>query len=313
MDLNLRKVRSFVTVAELGSFRRAADKLHISPSALSTHIQQLEASLGIPLLNRTTRSVEITSQGARFLSGSRQLIANLDAIVDDLKGEADTRRTHVTVACVPTLTSIILPAAMAMMSKRYPNTRLSIFDGQGSRIARYVEEGEADFGIGSLPENSQDFVITPLVDDPFVVLVPRDHPFAERRQIRFADLAHYPFIGLKSSFGVRSALDQAARTAGITLSRRFEMVHHYSVGHLVEAGLGITAVPALTVPLVNTPGLISIPLVAPRVTREVNIIRYKGSTLSRSAEQFLSILIATVNDLKSTRGKTGTFSARPEQ
>jgi DNA-binding transcriptional LysR family regulator len=307
MDLNIRKVHSFVTVAELGSFRHAAEKLHISASALSTHIQQLEDSLGIPLLNRTTRSVAITPQGQRFLVRSRELIANVHSIVEELKDEADLRQNQVTVACVPTVTSGILPLAMATFMQRHPRTKLQLLDGRASWIARYVEKGEADFGIGSPPENGHDFAVTTLLDDPFVALVPRDHPFAKRREIPFAELAQYPFIGLKSSYGVRSALDRAAREAGITLPRAFELVHHYSVGRLVEAGLGITAIPLTTVPMANVSGLVTVPIVAPRVKRQISIIRRKGGRLSRPAQQFLAILTATVAEL----GKAGKNGARP--
>jgi DNA-binding transcriptional LysR family regulator len=295
MDLNIRKVHSFLTIAEMGSFRRAAEKLHISPSALSTHIQQLEAVLGIPLLHRTTRSVTITPQGQRFLVRSRELIASVESIVEELKDEADLQRKQLTIACVPTMMSGILPPAMAVFAQRYPAIKLRILDGRASWIARYVEKSEADFAIGSPPENSHAFMVTPLLEDMFVALVPGNHPLAKQREVRLADLGQYPFIGLKSSYGVRDALDRAAHEAGITLTRTFELVHHYSVGRLVEAGLGITAMPSMTVPMTGTPGLVSVPIVAPRVKRQISIIRRKGGRLSRPAQQFLAILTGAVD------------------
>jgi DNA-binding transcriptional LysR family regulator len=311
MDISIRKVRSFVTIVELGSFRHAAEKLHISASALSTHIQQLEAALGVPLLHRTTRSVQITVQGQRFLSRARELIASVQSIVDELRDEADLRRTQVTIACVPTLMSGILPTAMATFMQRYPETKLRILDGRVSWMVRYVEKGEADFAIGSPPENGHAFLVSPLLEDAFVALMPINHPLAKQREIQFADLARYPFIGLKSSYGVRAALDRAARETGILLPRAFELVHHYSVGRLVEAGLGIAAVPSMTVPMVNMSGLVSLPIVAPRVTRLISIIRRAGSTLSRPAQQFLTILRSTVDGFNGKPAKTKTTTGVP--
>jgi LysR family carnitine catabolism transcriptional activator len=311
MDLNIRKLRSFVLVAEVGSFRRAAERLHISPSALSTHIREIEESFGVPLLQRTTRSVRLTAEGKRFLGRAKELMSGLDEMVEELRSAASLQRGRLTIACVPTLTENLLPRAMAVLAQKHPAISLRIVDRGARQIARHIEDGEADLGVVSPPENGRDFDITLLGEDPMVVVVPRDHPFALRREIRFAELASWPYIALKSSTSVSSAVARGAREAGITLSPIFELVNHYSACGLVQAGLGITILPAMTAPTAAMTGLVPVPLVAPRVARRVGIIRRKGEVLSPAAEQFLAVLRATVGEFaEATRPRTADVEAR---
>jgi DNA-binding transcriptional LysR family regulator len=168
----------------------------------------------------------------------------------------------------------------------------------GSRfIRRYVEDDEADFGIGKAPDNGRDFEITPLFQDFFVALVPSGHPLAGRKQIRFAELARFPFIRLKSSEGMISDLNKAVEKSGAVLNPVFELTHYYSIGRMVQAGFGITAMPQMALPMVNLTGLVAIPIVAPHVIREITIIRRKGAELSPSAQKFLSILMEVASEV----------------
>lgn len=294
IDLNLRKIRGFTIVAELGSFRRAAEKMHISASALSVHVRELEEAVGVPLLFRTTRSVKLTADGIRFLARTRQLLAGLDEIVEELKDEADLMRGRITVACVPTLVSSVLPLTMVKFKERFPGISVRVMDIGSPDIAACLERGDADLGIGPPPENSGDFEVEPLVEDPFLAVVPAGHALAKRRTVHFAELADFPFIGLKIGTSVRRALERAAAEIGLELVPTYELVYHYSVGCMVQAGLGITALPSMALPLLNLPGLISIPIVSPRITRMIGIIRRKGGGVSPSSREFLSVLSETI-------------------
>jgi DNA-binding transcriptional LysR family regulator len=302
MELNIRKLRGFILVAELKSFRRAADKLCISSSALSTQIRELEEMVGVPLLRRTTRSVQITSEGSHFLARSQQLLTDADALIKEFQNTAKLQDGRVTIACVPTLTAKMLPLAITRFSKRYPGIKVRIFDESSRFIGRYIEDGEADFGIGKVPGNARDFEVTPMFEDPFVALVSSEHPLANRRQVRFAELARFPFIRLKAGEGMLSALNKAAQDSGIVIEPRFELTHYYSIGRLVQAGLGITAMPTMALPMVNLSGLVPIPIVAPTVSRNICVIRQKGAELAPPAQRFLSVLTKVVSELRQDKG-----------
>lgn len=289
-DLSLRKIRSFTMVAELGSFRRAAEKIHISPSALSIHVRELEEAIGVPLLYRTTRHVELTVEGERFLARTQALFAGLDEIVDELKEEADLLRGRLTVACIPTFIARVLPPAMATFTKKFPGVSVSMLDIGSAAMAEAVTSGEADVGIGPVPERARGLDIKPMLEDRFVAVVPAGHPLASRREVSLAALAKFPFIGLNLGNSIRTAIDRTAADIGIEIKPVYEFVFHYSVGAMVDAGLGVTAVPKIAIPLLNAPNLVTLPITSPMISRKICIIRRKGGGLSPAAKAFIVVL-----------------------
>lgn len=293
-DLNLRKIRSFIVVAELKSFRRAADKLCISSSALSMQIRELEDFLGVPLLHRTTRSMQLTNEGLRFFTRSKAILADADALLRELHDTATLRSGRITIGCIPSLTASTLPAAMESFSKKYPGVSINILDDGSRRVESSIHSGEVDFAIGQAPAAGSDFDYTPLFEDDFAALVPASHPLAKHRQVRFAELAKHPFIGLRSSGSVRMALHKAMHESGVTLTPIFELTYHSSVARLVQAGVGIAAMPSTTISMYKMSGMVSVPIVAPRITREISILKKKGVRLSPPAQKFLEALQETV-------------------
>lgn len=291
-DLSLRKIRSFTIVAELGSFRRAAEKMHISSSALSTHVRELEEAIGVPLLHRTTRHVGLTPEGERFLARTKVLFAGLDEIVDELKEEADLLRGRLTVACIPTIIPRILPQTMATFTERFPGVSVRVLDVGSSVMAEAVKRGEVDVGIGPEPANAGELDIEPMIEDRFVAIVPEGHSLAARDEVSLAELAEFPFVGMRPGTNIRSTIDRAAADIGIEIKPAYEFVYHYSVGAMVEAGLGVTALPSLPFPFLNIPNVVMLPLAAPVVSREIYLIRRKGGGLSPAAREFIEVLTA---------------------
>lgn len=100
---NINKMRSFIAVAEHGSFRKAAETLNMSQPALSAHVRDLEDGIGVSLLSRTTRSVRLTREGEHFLVRSKRALYEIQSAVRELQDEAALRRGRITVACVPTI------------------------------------------------------------------------------------------------------------------------------------------------------------------------------------------------------------------
>ena len=124
----LAKLRSFVAVANEGSFRKAAEQLHLSPPALSAHIRDLEDFFDLPLFHRTTRSVSLTDDGNRLLVRSRRLLEELEAGIRELKDHASLQRGRVIVTCMPTVASTLLADTIATFLKRYPSIEIRAFD-----------------------------------------------------------------------------------------------------------------------------------------------------------------------------------------
>ena len=290
VDLSIRKIRSFMVVAELNSFRRAAEQIHISPPALSTHIKELEETIGVPLLYRTTRNVELTEEGTRFLERIRPLFAGLDSVIEEFKEEADLLRGRLAIACLPTIISHFLPPMLRSLQERHPGIKLRVFDLGFSAMLEAVKSGEADLGIGGIPANHSEFDIEPFFEDGFVALVPAGHPLANKRRVKFEELSPYPFIGLKKGTSIRNALDHAMSETGTRLNIAHELIYHYTVGSMVQAGFGVSAFPSLAFPKLNFPDVIAIPVTSPNLVRKIGVIRRKGGGITPSVREFLSML-----------------------
>lgn len=287
---SLNKVRSFIAVAEHASFRRAAESLNLSPPALSAHVRDLEDGLGVSLLSRTTRSVRLTREGERFLVRSKRAVLELEGAVRELQDEAALRRGRVTVACVPTIASSMLPLALARFAERYPGVRVHILDEVAETLYQRVLSRDADLGIGPAPPRSSDLTFDILADDHFIAVFPRDHALAGRETVALEHVVRFPFLALAPKTNVRTVLESAFAAAGHVLDPVYEVSHHYTLGGMVEAGLGVTALPSMSLSVLGHPLLESARIVEPEITRDIGILRRRGDAATPAASEFLEVV-----------------------
>lgn len=290
MRTDLDDLRGFVAVAELGSFHAAADALHLSQPALTRRIQKLEATLGVQLIDRDTRQLRLSSVGREFFFKIKRLLDELDGAVLGISELADRVSGEVTIAAVPTATYYFLPRVILDFNAQYPKIRIRILDLSANDVLEAVKRGQAEFGLNLLGAQEPDLDFVPLLQDPFLFVCRKDHPLAGLEQVRWEDMAPYRFITVGRLSGNRIILDAAL--AGLQVRPRwFYEVQHLSTSlGLVEAGLGVAAVPQLAVPTGEHPVLVVRPLVDPVVTRIMGIIKRHGTTLSPAAQQFHRIL-----------------------
>ena len=309
MNLSLAKIRSFIAVAEHGSFRKASTHVHLSQPALSTHVRDLEQSLGIALLSRTTRSVRLTPAGEQFLIRARRAISELQSVVLELEDQAALRRGRVTVACVPTIASSSLPSVLAAFARRFPAIHVQLLDEVADTIYQRVRSGAADFGIGPEPRATGEIAFEPLVDDHFVAVFPRDHKLARRRNVRLRELAAYPFLSLAAGTNVRDILDRAFSAQGFALNPVYDVCHHYTLGGMVQAGLGISALPSMSLSILGHPGLKTARIVDPEVIRVIGVLRRPGELPTPAAAEFMNTLWDVLGEPKDAARLHGSVAA----
>jgi DNA-binding transcriptional LysR family regulator len=292
MKIDLNDLEAFVLVAELRSFAAAAALIHLSQPALTRRVQKLEETLGVPLLERTTRRVELTTVGREFLPKARRLLDELDASLLSVREIAERRVGQVSVACVPTAAYYFLPEVIRAFGEEYPNIRIRIVDEGANAVLQSVLHGEVDLGINLLGGEEPEIVFEPLLEDPFVLACRRDHPLADRAEVAWRDLAPYRFITVGRMSGNRLILDLGL--AGLECRPRwFYEVQHLSTSlGLVEAGLGVAALPRLAMPPEGHAVLVSRPLLDPVLTRTMGVIRRRTAVLSPAARQFHEMLMA---------------------
>ncbi|WP_439586709.1 LysR family transcriptional regulator [Hydrogenophaga sp.] len=285
INFNLNDLQAFRTVAELSSFRKAADALHVSQPAFSRRIEKLEEALGVKLLERTTRKVSLTAVGRDFDRKVQQLLDDLDNTLLGIRGVAGTRMGEVTIACVPSTVYYYLSQVVSRYHERYPKIRVKVFDAGANDVLAAVARSEADFGLNFIGSQEPDIEFKPLLEERFVAACRRDHALAKKRKVTWAELGQYDFISVSKTSGNRLLLDQALAGLPGRPQAIYEAQHVTTMLGLVEAGLGVAAVPSLAMPAADHPLLVSVPLVEPIVTRNVGLIRRKGRPLSPAAQQ----------------------------
>jgi DNA-binding transcriptional LysR family regulator len=293
MNLDLGDLRAFVAVAERGSFHAAASDIHLSQPALSRRVAKLEASLGVRLLQRTTRKVELTTVGRDFARKARDLLNGLDQSLLGISAIAERMSGEVTIACVPSAVRYFLPQVLQRYHEMYPRILLRVADEGAGDVLSSVARSEADFGINYVGANEPNIEFEPVMKESFVLACRKDHALAKRRKVTWAELGKYDYMTVAKASGNRFLLDLALAETP-TRPRSFcEVRHVMTVVGLVEAGLGIAAVPQLAMPPGDHPTLVSIPLVEPAVTRTVGLIRRRGIALSPAAQQLYDMIRGT--------------------
>jgi DNA-binding transcriptional LysR family regulator len=299
---SLADLRAFVAVGEHQSFAAAAKVLHLSQPALSRRISHLENLLGVLLFDRTTRSVELTLLGKRFLGEIRSVVQDLDRSVVNLHDVAHLEAGDVTVGCVFSAVHHFLPGVIRAFRDQHPHVLVRIIEEGADEVLASIKIGEADFALNYIGMQDPEVEFTPLLKEPFVVACPAGHPLAGQRSVRWEELAHYPYALVTQANRNRVLIDQALAEVAHLPRPVCEVRHVSTLIGLVENGLAIAIVPQLALP--SRPGaVVGVPLEKPAITRTIGMIRPKGRTLSPAATAFAQMLTrASQATIKRGRG-----------
>lgn len=288
-NFDLNDLLAFRAVAELGNFRKAAESVHISQPAFSRRIDKLEQSLGVRLLDRTTRRVNLTAVGRDFDRQLHHILDALDTTLLGIRGVAATRMGEVKLACVPSAVNYFLSGVIAQYHKLYPKIRVKILDDSANNVLLAVAQGDVDFGLNFIGSQESNVEFETLLEERFVAACRRDHPLAAKKRVKWSELAQYDYVAVDKSSGNRLLLDQALAGMPAQPMSMFETQHGTTTIGLVEAGLGVAVVPAMAMPGPDHPLLVSIPLVEPKISRKMGLIKRRSSMLSPSAQHLYNM------------------------
>jgi LysR family carnitine catabolism transcriptional activator len=289
MNLSTRDLRAIIALVDERNFTRAAERCHLSQSAFSSMIRAIEDSLGARLFDRTTRNVELTPEGRLFEESARRVLADLDDMVGNFRDYATRRKGRVSVAALPSMAAGWLPKILAEFRGKHPGIELELFDVLSDQCLALVRAGRADLAIASAGPQEKDLVTDELCADRFHLVHPKDHPLSTKVNIRLKDLAEYPFVHLARTSSVRQHLDAALHP--LQMRTLLEVEQLATVTALVEAGLGITVVPALTLFHFRRPGLVLRPLQLPNLMRRIYLVRRRGHSLSAAASGLHELML----------------------
>ena len=313
MNPTLRQMRAFVAVAKTGNFTLAAQYMHVTQSALSGLIKELEQTLGARVVDRSTRRIALTETGNELYPLFSQMIDDLDRALANIADQAQLRKGIVRVAVPQLMACTLLPQVIAAWRERYPDIGVSLSDSPVEAVTTRVLSGETDFGIGPERDYAPQLEARELMEMPFEVVVPPDHPLAMRRRVGWSDLAPYPLITLRGQFTERLLADMSEgdvtkrrrasaveadgtndrspdNVRDLALRPAHEVTYMTTALAMVASGLGITVCMPYAAPLVRLHGLRMLPLDAPVLTRRFFVYTREQRTLSPAAAAFIAFL-----------------------
>ncbi|MEO8306271.1 MAG: LysR family transcriptional regulator [Betaproteobacteria bacterium] len=294
MDISLRQLRAFASIGRLGSFTRAAAALHVTQPALSTQIRELEAALGVKLFDRSTRSVSLTRAGEDLLPVVDGVLGEIGSVLTRASDVAHRNTGRVSVAALPSLSATVMPGVVARMRALHPGIVVVIRDALAERILGLVRAGEVDLALTSKPPIDPQLQFTPSMRDRMVAVLPPSHPLATAKTVRLADLLASPFILMDRDSSVRRSVDAACASIGRMAEPQFEVAYMSTAIGLVRAGLGATLLPSSAAELQATGDLVVRDLAAPRIDRELGVLKLRRRAYSPAAEALVSVLAGTL-------------------
>ncbi|MGZ5037302.1 MAG: LysR substrate-binding domain-containing protein [Usitatibacter sp.] len=293
MKIDTLGVQAFVAVADHGSFGRAAQALHITQTGLTRRLQNLEAFLGVKLVERTTRSVALTGIGRDFLPRGRRLLAELSGALAEIRETGKALRGDVTIACVPTVGIHYLPRIVQRYSTLHPENRIRILDHPSHEVVEAVRRREAEFGINILGPHDADLASIPLLHDRFVLVCRRDHPLAARKRLAWKQLEPYPLIFAGHESGNRHLLDAALSGEALELQSFYEVQHSSTAIGMVAEGIGAAVVPELALQKGSYPTVATVPLDHPVVSRTIVLLSRRNAYLAPAAQALYDLVRST--------------------
>jgi LysR family transcriptional regulator, transcription activator of glutamate synthase operon len=246
--VELRQLTYFEAVVRCGGFSRAAEQLHIAQPAVSAQVRRLEAELGTPLLERTTRRVALTAAGELVLARARAVLEQVNGARADLAELAAVLRGHVRIGATLVLGSVDLPGSLAQFRHRYPGVTVALRAGLIAELLHGLDVGELDIVLGPLhPELVVGHHARPLAEESLVLVTPPGWQPPGARPARLADVRDEPFVCLRAGSGLHTILVEAAAAEGFTPRVELETYSPASIRELVAAGLGVALLAASTV------------------------------------------------------------------
>ncbi|MGB9739393.1 LysR family transcriptional regulator [Chloroflexus sp.] len=288
--MELRHLRYFEAVARHSHVTRAAAELHIAQPALSKQISQLEQELGITLFDRVGRSLRLTEAGEALLPYARAVLAQVEEARAAMAERVGLKAGRVAIGAPPTVGAHLLPPLLTAFHQRYPGITLRLHEAGIQSLLDLLESGLTDLAVVALPVSDEALTVTPLLNEPLVLIVSPHHPLAGRNEVAMTELRNERWILSPASYELREATLKACHAAGFTPHTVMEGGETETLVRFVAAGLGIALVPALAV--AGFHGVVSLPIRDQTLTRSLGLVWRSDRTASPAARALREFLVS---------------------
>jgi DNA-binding transcriptional LysR family regulator len=288
INIEIGDIEAFIELTETNSFAKAAVNLNLSQPALSRRIQKLEYELGTTLFDRTTRKVQLSYSGRNFYERARGIIEAIKTASKTLN-EKYSFPSIIKVGAVNSALRNILYPTLKIFKEMEPRCKIQIIERSANYVVDSVLGGECDFGVNFTGIQEPGISFENLFIEDYVVVFPKGDPLEKKRKIKLSEIKNRDFISVWKGSGSRIYFENALALQKEDMDWTYEVRHIPSALNMVEQGLGITLAPKLAVSKDYT-SLSYRPLIDPKVTRTMGLIKRSGKELSRDAQQLYDLL-----------------------
>ncbi|HAV47306.1 MAG TPA: LysR family transcriptional regulator [Psychrobacter sp.] len=295
MNISIRQLSAFISVADNGSFTRASEQMHLTQSAVSGLIKELESSLGIVLFDRTTRQLSLSVVGHHLLPQARRILNEMQLFENEASSLTSLAQGQVRLA-VSQFAASSMPAVIARFAKAYPDISVSLLDCSAENVLEHIQNIEVDLGVGTergFTEPDDDISADLLYQLPFCVVMPDNHALAQKTEVIWQDLVDTPLITLQGPFIEQVTAELDEEIASHIQQARYKVNFMSTALEMTRQGFGITlCLPYMpeVIDWVSANGLQMRPLAQPVKMRRFFIYQRSSRALSPASIAFKRFL-----------------------
>jgi LysR family hydrogen peroxide-inducible transcriptional activator len=278
--MNLKDLKYLVALAETGHFGKAAERTFVSQPTLSAQLKKLEDFLGVKLVERQPKNVQLTDVGKQVVVRARRMLDEGEQIISLARNNTNPLAGKLRLALIPTIGPYLLPRIMQKIRKTLPDLGLMLYEHQTEPLLKRLKDGEIDLGVMALPIAQEGLETRELYEELFTVALPNDHPLAARATIKVADLKGQTLLLLEDGHCLRDQALEVCSRIEVREAEDFRATSLETLRQMVVAGLGITLLPETAVesPFGSQRGLTIRQFTKPAPTRIVGAVWRKSST-----------------------------------
>ena len=297
--MNLKDLKYLVALADTGHFGKAAERTFVSQPTLSAQLKKLEEYLGVKLVERQPKNVQLTDIGKQVVIRARRMLEQGEEIIALGRTNADPLSGRIKVALIPTVGPYLLPRVTQKIRKALPNLGLMLYEYQTEPLLKRLRDGEFDLGIIALPSDADGLESRVLYEEAFMLAVPQQHALSEKSVVRIQDLKGQALLLLEDGHCLRDQALEVCSRVDVHEVEDFRATSLETLRQMVVAGLGITLLPELAV---ESPfgqrGLTTRPFAKPAPSRTVGAVWRKSSTRTAAIGE----ICRTIDQVMARRG-----------
>lgn len=304
------RLKVFRVVAELLNFRRAAVELNLTQPSVTAHIKTLEEILGIALFSRIGRNISLTPAGEMLLLYARQIEALTNQAVASLVSFGASGDAELSIGASNTIAVYLLPKLLPRMLEEWPNLQVHVIAGSTSETLNALSNHQVSIGLIEAPSFRPDFYVKSFGHDELRLIVPLNHPWAGKKSIDAAELAHERILLRESGSGMRQFVLQYLQHHAVVLQQPSTVDINSTEGIIsgVEAGLGVGFVPSMTLEKALNLGTVSaVKIENGPIKRPLSIVLRQGPLPRGPVARLVELLHGSTSSRPRPKGRKDSF------